>query len=206
MSTQKEACRFTPVASESKNENTDGARDKACKSLYNEKAVLRKELLSLRKTLSPSELTIELLNSYKEFNDSKTIFCYVSYNGEVETLKLLSDIVKTKTLVVPYCIDDDGNMIAVKINTEDDLVKGMYGILEPKNPVPFPKEEIDFAIVPGVAFSKDGYRLGYGKGYYDRFLSDISPYKLGVCKKELFLEKLPHNEFDVKMNDVLVIG
>ena len=206
MSTQKEACRFTPVASESKNENTDGARDKACKSLYNEKAVLRKELLSLRKTLSPSELTIELLNSYREFNDAKTIFCYVSYNGEVETLNLLSDILKTKTLVVPYCIDDDGNMIAVKINTADDLVKGMYGISEPKNPVPFPKEEIDFVIVPGVAFSKDGYRLGYGKGYYDRFLSGICPYKLGVCKKELFLEKLPYNEFDVKMNDVLVIG
>lgn len=170
-----------------------------------QKAVLRKELLSLRKTLSPSELTIELLNSYREFNDAKTIFCYVSYNGEVETLNLLSDILKTKTLVIPYCTDNNGNMVAVKINTADDLVKGMYGILEPKNPVSFPKEEIDFVIVPGVAFSKDFYRLGYGKGYYDRFLSDINPYKLGICKKELFLEKLPHNEHDIKMDDVLTL-
>ena len=168
-----------------------------------EKAVLRKELLSLRKTLSPTELTMDSLNSYKEFRDTETVFCYVSYNGEVETLNLIPEILKTKTLVVPYCIDNDGNMIAVKINSPDDLVKGMYGILEPKNPVPFPKEEIDFVIVPGVAFSKDGYRLGYGKGYYDRFLSGISPYKLGVCKKELFLEKLPHNEFDIKMDKVM---
>ena len=169
-----------------------------------QKAVLRKELLSLRKTLSPAELTREQLNTYKEFREAKTVFCYVSYNGEVDTLNLLSDIARIKNLVVPYCIDDDGNMIAVKIHSIEDLVKGMYGILEPKNPIPFPKEEIDFVIVPGVAFSKDGYRLGYGKGYYDRFLSGISPYKLGVCKKELFLEKLPHNEYDIKMDDVLV--
>lgn len=174
--------------------------------MITKKAVLRKELLSLRKTLSPSTLTIDMLNSYREFQDAKTVFCYVSYNGEVETLKLLSDIARIKTLVVPYCVDDAGNMIAVKINSADDLVKGMYGILEPKNLIPFPKEEIDFVIVPGVAFSKEGYRLGYGKGYYDRFLSDITPYKLGVCKKELFLEKLPHSEYDIKMDDVLVTG
>ena len=167
------------------------------------KAVLRKELLSLRKTLSPSSLTMDLLNSYKEFRNAKTVFCYVSYNGEVETLNLIREILKSKTLTVPYCIDDNGNMIAVNIHSADDLVKGHYGIPEPKNPVEFPKEEIDFVIVPGVAFSKDGYRLGYGKGYYDRFLADISPYKLGVVKKELLLEKLPHNEYDIKMDDVL---
>ena len=174
--------------------------------MISSKAVLRKELLSLRKNLPLSSLTIDMLNSYSEFIDAKTVFCYVSYNGEVETLSLLSDILKTKTLLVPYCIDDNGNMIAVKISSADDLVKGMYGILEPKNPVPFSKDEIDFVIVPGVAFSKDRYRLGYGKGYYDRFLSDITPYKLGICKKELFLEKLPHGEYDIKMDDVLVIG
>lgn len=169
------------------------------------KAVLRKELLSLRKTLSPSFLTMDMLNSYSEFRSAKTVLCYVSYNGEVDTLKLLSDILKEKTLLVPYCIDDDGNMIAVKITSIDDLEKGMYGILEPKNPLPFPKEKIDLVIVPGVAFSTDGYRLGYGKGYYDRFLSDITPYKLGVCKKELLLEKLPHDKYDIKMDDVLTI-
>ena len=170
-----------------------------------EKAVLRKELLSLRKTLPPSILNIELLSSYKEFQNAKTVFCYASYNGEVDTLNLLSEISKKKILVVPYCIDDDGNMIAVKINSPKELVKGRYGILEPISPMEFPKDEIDFVIVPGVAFSKDGYRLGYGKGYYDRFLSDINPYKLGVCKKELFLEKLPYNEFDIKINDVLTL-
>ena len=170
-----------------------------------QKAVLRKELLSLRKTLPKTSLTINMLNSYREFKNAETVFCYVAYNGEVDTLDLLTDIIKEKTLLVPHCIDDNGNMIAVKINSAEDLVKGMYGIYEPANPTPFPKEKIDFVIVPGVAFSKDFYRLGYGKGYYDRFLSDINPYKLGICKKELFLEKLPHNEHDIKMDDVLTL-
>ncbi len=205
MINEKEACRFTHVASKLNLKPTNIARDKKRNFLYDEKAVLRKELLSLRKNLPEASLTIDVLNSYKEFRDAKTVFCYVSYNGEVDTLRLLSDITKEKTLTVPFCTDNDGNMIAVRISSTEDLQKGMYGIFEPRNPVPFPKEEIDFVIVPGVAFSKDGYRLGYGKGYYDRFLADILTFKLGICKKELYLEKLPHNEYDIKMNDVLTL-
>ena len=173
--------------------------------MSNEKAVLRKELLSLRKTLPKTSLTIDMLNGYKEFRNAKTVFCYVSALGEVDTLSLLSEIPKEKVLTVPYCIDNDGNMIAVEITGSEDLEKGRFGIYEPKRPVPFPKEKIDFVIVPGVAFSKDFYRLGYGKGYYDRFLSDINPFKLGVCKKELFVESLPHNEYDIKMDNILII-
>ena len=70
-------------------------------------------------------------------------------------------------------------------------------------PLAFPKEKIDFAIVPAIAFDAEGFRLGYGKGYYDRFLSDISPFKLGVCQKEFFLDLLPHDKYDIKMDSVL---
>lgn len=171
---------------------------------YSEKAVLRKELLSLRKNLPVVSVTIDLLNEYEAFRKAEVIFCYVSAHSEVDTLSLLSEISKEKILTVPYCTDNDGNMISVKITGPQDLVKGRFGIYEPKNPLPFPKEKIDFAIVPGVAFSKDFYRLGYGKGYYDRFLSDINPFKLGICKKELLLENLPHDEYDIKMDEILV--
>ena len=168
-----------------------------------QKSTLRKELLSLRKSLPPSFLTCQDLLTYKEFLNSRTVFCYVSAHGEVGTHTLIKELLKEKDVVVPYCIDNDGNMIAVKITSFDDLTDGHFNILEPKKAVPFDKEKIDFAIVPGISFDKDGYRLGYGKGYYDRFLSDINPFKLGVCKKELFKEKLPHNEYDNKMNIVI---
>ena len=173
--------------------------------MLNEKKILRKELLSLRNTLPEKELSLSHLEEFTEFKKASMVFCYVSAGSEVKTLSLIAQMLKTKRVAVPYCTDKEGNMIAVEIKSLDELKEGLFGISEPINPIEFSKKEIDFVIVPGIAFDKDGYRLGYGKGYYDRFLSDINPYKLGVCKKELYIEKLPHDEFDIKMNKVLVI-
>ena len=130
----------------------------------NKKAALRSELLKLRRVASCINLEISHLSGYDEFRKAKVIFCYISAHGEVETRNLISKLLKEKTVVVPYCTDKEGNMICVKINSSDDLKDGMFGIPEPKNPVEFSKEEIDFVIVPGVAFDKNGYRLGYGNG------------------------------------------
>ncbi len=169
------------------------------------KAHLRKELLKRRKGLVIPELKISDLCTFSEFINSKVIFCYVSAHGEVGTHTFIEELLKEKDVVVPYCTDKYGNMIAVKINSTADLTEGSFGILEPKTPIEFPKEKIDFAIVPGIAFDKEGFRLGYGKGYYDRFLSSISPYKLGVCQKEFYVDTLPHNEYDIQMDEVMVI-
>lgn len=169
------------------------------------KSLFRKELLKRRKELSAPEINFCDLCTFSEFKSSKVILCYVSAHGEVGTHTLIEELLKEKEVVVPYCIDKCGNMIAVKITSPDDLTEGSFGILEPKNPVPFPKDEIDFVIVPGIAFDKDGFRLGYGKGYYDRFLSSISPYKLGVCQKEFFVDTLPHNQYDIQMDSVMVL-
>lgn len=174
--------------------------------MLKDKAVLRKELLSMRKTAQLVNLKLEDLLKYPEFIEAKTVFCYVSAKGEAGTQDLIRSLFGKKEVVVPCCTDKEGNMICVKINSFDELKEGFFGILEPKNPVEFPKDRIDFAIVPALAFDKEGYRLGYGKGYYDRFLSDIDPFKLGVCAKEFYLEEVPHDEFDVKMDAVLVLG
>ena len=172
--------------------------------MHNKKAALRRELLSLRRAATSYKLKKEELSGYDAFIKAKTVFCYVSAHGEVDTLGLIEELLSEKTVVVPYCVDTFGNMICCEIHSLSDLTEGKFGIPEPKNPLPFPKEKIDFVIVPGVAFDKNGYRLGYGKGYYDRFLKDISPYKLGVCRKEFYLDTLPHDKHDIKMNDVYI--
>ena len=169
------------------------------------KAVLRKELLSMRKTAQFVNLKLEDLMDYPEFIKAKTVFCYVSAKGEAGTHDLIRDLLGHKEVVVPCCTDKEGNMICVKISSFDEMKEGFFGILEPKKAIEFPKSRIDFAIVPALAFDKEGYRLGYGKGYYDRFLSDINPFKLGVCAKEFYLTGLPHDKFDVKMDSVLVL-
>lgn len=173
--------------------------------MADKKAALRSELLKLRRVASCVNMELKPLLCYDEFKKAKVIFCYVSAKGEVETKNLISELLKEKTVVVPYCTDREGHMICVKIASPDDLKEGMFGIPEPKNPIEFPKEKIDFAIVPGVAFDKEGHRLGYGKGYYDRFLKDINPFKLGVCAKKFYFDTIPHDEYDVKMDDVLVL-
>lgn len=171
----------------------------------NKKKALRKELLSLRKSIIPQALSIEMLEKYPEFLKAKAVFCYVSAHGEVDTYGVIQELLKYKKVLVPYCINEEGDMIACPMNSLEDLKEGKFKIPEPKFPEEFPKEKIDFVIVPGVAFDKNGYRLGYGKGYYDRFLEGITPFKLGVCQKEFFLEDVPHGKFDVKMDDILVI-
>ena len=171
--------------------------------MLNSKSSLRKELLALREEVSPCNLTLAQLNAYPEFISAKVVFCYVSAHGEVWTHNLIKELLKIKEVVVPYCTDKEGSMICVKIKSFDDLKVGSFKILEPRGPLAFPKEKIDFAIVPAIAFDADGFRLGYGKGYYDRFLSDISPFKLGVCQKEFFLDLLPHDKYDIKMDSVL---
>ena len=169
------------------------------------KVLFRRELLKRRKELAIPELTLSDLCTFAEFKNAKVIFCYLSAHGEVGTHILIEELLKEKDVVVPYCTDKCGNMIAVKINSTADLTKGSFGILEPKKPIPFPKDKIDFAIVPGIAFDKEGFRLGYGKGYYDRFLQNIAPYKLGVCQKEFLVDTLVHSEYDIKMDKVMVL-
>lgn len=173
--------------------------------MHNEKAALRKELLSQRKAAPSLSLDINTLSCYDSFVSAKTVFCYISAHGEVETLPLIKELLKEKTVVVPYCTDSEGNMICSQIKSVNDLTEGRFGIPEPKNPKCFPKEKINFSIVPGVAFDKEGYRLGYGKGYYDRFLCGLKTFKLGVCGKEFLLDKIPHNEYDIKMDRILTL-
>jgi 5-formyltetrahydrofolate cyclo-ligase len=80
---------------------------------------------------------------------------------------------------------------------------GAYGILEPTGPLFTDYDSIDLAVVPGVAFTRDGVRLGRGKGYYDRLLPRIKSPKVGICFPFQILESIPTEPFDVKMDEVV---
>lgn len=170
------------------------------------KSELRRELLKRRGKVNNPEAeraVFEKLIKENSFLSAEVIFCYVSYGSEVGTRLLIREILRLgKTLVVPKCIDDNGHMIGVEIKSEDDLKKGMFGIFEPEGEE-FEREKIDLAIVPGVAFDREGYRLGYGKGYYDRFLKGISAETIGICHKELLFDRLPRGEYDIPVGKVI---
>ncbi len=168
------------------------------------KAVVRSRCLSLRKTLPPKSADIMDFENIRQFESAKTVFCYVSAGNEVGTHTLIKQMLELgKEVLVPLCTDKCGSMVSVKISSLDDLIEGMYGIYEPISHTPFDKTKIDVSIVPGIVFDKEGYRIGYGKGYYDRFLADISPFKIGLTHSELFFGSLPHDENDIQIDIVI---
>ena len=169
----------------------------------NEKALFRKEILKIRKSLPQRKADINAFESNTFFKKASVVFCYVSFENEISTLDLIKELLKEKRVVVPYCTDKNGTMICVEIKSIAELKIGSYGILEPCNPIEFDKKEIDLCIVPGLAFDSFGGRIGFGKGYYDRFLSSANAYKIGICHKELFFGSVPKDEFDIFMDEVI---
>ena len=140
-----------------------------------------------------------------QYQKADKIFAYWSVDSEVETsdiiIKALGD---NKKVALPKCTDKDGNMKFYYIASLSDLIDGMYGIKEP----PTDNLADDFTVnslclVPALSFDKDGYRLGYGKGYYDRFLSAFTGVTMGLCYEECLRETLPKDCYDKKVNYIV---
>ena len=94
--------------------------------MLNEKKALRKELLALRNASPEKELSLSQLEEFAEFKNAKTIFCYVSAGSEVKTHSLIEKMLKEKRVVVPYCTDKEGNIIAVEIKSLEDYAGKAY--------------------------------------------------------------------------------
>ncbi|MBQ6708443.1 MAG: 5-formyltetrahydrofolate cyclo-ligase [Clostridia bacterium] len=141
----------------------------------------------------------KLLNMWI-YREAETLFLYVSKDIEVDTFFIISESLKRgKRVAVPRCVEGTRNMDFYLINSLDDLEEGSFGVLEPKTQVC--EKLTDFSkglcIVPALAFDKLGYRLGYGKGYYDRFLSNFKATTVGICYNSCVQEKnLLHGKFD----------
>ncbi len=135
------------------------------------KNILRQKSLELRKTLNTEDLSkkiIKNLISIDEYKKSTNILCYYPIKNEVNTLELFLN--KEKKWFLPRVKNDE---LEVCLYNEKKLAKGSYGIMEPQNSPITKLDIIDTVIIPAVAADRNGYRLGWGKGYYDRFLSEL---------------------------------
>ena len=126
---------------------------------------------------------------------SHTLLIYYSMLDEL--------VSEGKTVLLPRVISDT-EMEVRRYTGKEDLRKGAFGIMEPTGTLFTDYERIDVAIVPGVAFDRDGHRLGRGKGYYDRFLSKVPlVYKIGVCFPSRLMDKVPADEYDILMDEIV---
>ncbi len=179
--------------------------------LQRAKESIRKEMLKFRKTLSTwdqrskslfiQERAIQFIINLKVGQ----LISYKHYNGEVETDFLNKFILHHgKVLGLPRV---EGSQISFyKISSlVNDLEKGYSGILEPKEILSKANyDSIELALIPGLAFDRLGSRLGYGKGFYDRYLREYPDIiKVGLAFKEQVLEKVPIEEQDEKMDYII---
>jgi 5-formyltetrahydrofolate cyclo-ligase len=135
------------------------------------------------------------------WTEAKTVFLYHALPDEVDTAMLIDAAMKEgKTVLLPVI---DGDDLQLKIHTGTTQT-GSYSIQEPIGEEFTCYKEIALAIVPGMAFDKKGNRLGRGRGFYDRTLPKLAEaYKIGLCFPFQFLESIPCETYDIKMDAVL---
>ena len=173
-----------------------------------DKIELRKQMINKRLDLSredyatKSNLIISKLKQHPDFINAKTIGVYVSFKNEVDTISLIKEIVNEKSICVPKT---DGHLMNFYlINSLDELKKGNFGILEPLNQGKIiNKENIDLLIVPIVAFDSNHNRLGYGGGYYDRYLKNYFGKVIGLAFSFQQIETLPVESFDIPIKTII---
>ncbi len=171
---------------------------------------LRKFYTQLRNGINPSVKISADRNIFSYFVNSGfftehiLFLCYVSVNSEVDTRELISYLLKnTKRVAVPFCIND--NMLFCEISSLDDLEPGRFNIPTPK----ICEENIitNFAdalcVVPALSYDVNGNRLGYGGGYYDRFLKKYNVKTLGLAYSDCICQSIPTENSDVKIKTVL---
>ncbi|MBQ7792589.1 MAG: 5-formyltetrahydrofolate cyclo-ligase [Clostridia bacterium] len=170
------------------------------------KQELRKDLRNKRNCMQNIELlsqkiTQQILKA-EWFLQAKTVLLYRSAKNEVMTDCLWQAAKQMgKTCLFPKCISKT-EMIAVLAENEADFSSSAYGIMEPVSNLLFPKENIDLVIVPGLGFDKQKYRIGYGAGYYDRYLEGFSGVTCGLCYDTLLCETVFPDFHDVKLSYV----
>lgn len=176
------------------------------------KKELRKKAKELRNSIAPeevkrlSELIHKRLFEHPWFVNSNTIFVYVSTGNEVKTAEIIEKALNDgKTVCVPRVIPHV-KMEAVPIDGLDDLRTGFFNIMEPKpDLLPLSENKIDLVIVPGLLFDMHGFRVGYGGGYYDRFLARIPSdcRTLGLAFDFQVVDELPAEDHDMKIMAVI---
>ena len=173
-----------------------------------EKRILREEMNRKRNAMTEAEaesksMTIATnLTKIKEYKEARAVIFYASKGNEVRTEKLIRNALKEgKKALLPITDTEREELELSEIKDYDsDLIKGAFGIMEPKHKKAFDEAQIDAAIVPGLAFDKRGHRLGYGHGFYDKLLKRLHAVKIGLAYDFQVVNTLPAEAHDQLMD------
>lgn len=180
---------------------------KIMSNIQQEKDILRKKVLSLKKKCSFSELhnrsneVLEVVELTGVFQEAKNIFIYNSIDDEVQTFEFIQKWASKKNFYLPVVQGDD--LVFRKYIPTSGFQQSSFGIMEPIGDNFSDFKKVDLIIVPGVAFDRKMNRLGRGRGFYDRFLPQLKAPKMGICFEFQLFDKIPADDNDIKMNYIV---
>ncbi len=157
----------------------------------NEKKLLRSNLKEIK---GIKKLSIDNIKIINNFIKNKIVCTYIHTDSEVD---ITNDLIGYKQLITSYLVSSDMELCLYK----EPFIKNALNILEPENPIKI--KEVDVFLVPGVAFTASGKRLGRGGGYYDKLLSKYpDTLKIGITFNERIMQDLPTESHDISMDYV----
>jgi 5-formyltetrahydrofolate cyclo-ligase len=174
------------------------------------KRQLRSGCLHIREQLGQayrdraSELICEHIQKWTPFKSARVVLAYLPMRGEVDVRPLIARISGVR-VAIPRVVEAPEPHLAFHAYQLDRLIRHRYGMLEPDPATPvISDDQADLIIVPGLAFTRSGFRLGYGGGFYDRLLARREhALTLGVCFQALVLDEIPHEHHDVPVDNVV---
>jgi len=174
-----------------------------------DKKELRRQIRQLKREMTPQQIETasarlrEQFVQTRQYREAKTVYGYLPYNQEVRTVPLLEQALRDgKRVAVPKVYGDQMRFLYMTDLTK--VEKSDMGIPEPIADEPVANDPTALILMPGVAFTKDGKRIGYGGGFYDKFLS-AEPHHptVALCYEFQIVEQLPTEEFDIPVDLVL---
>lgn len=176
-----------------------------------DKAKLRKKFKDIRINTSSTQRHLadknisEKFLTLEEYKQCSALLVYVSSDIEVSTKEIMEVAFTEKKVYCPKCVKGTSIMYFYRIHNFSQLERGAFGILEPVVDCEICRNFDDDAlcIVPALSYDKNGFRLGFGKGFYDRFLADFKGRKIGLCYESCLSEQLPKDKYDINVNKLV---
>ena len=174
-----------------------------------DKKELRRQIREQKRAMSEEEIVAaserlgELFLNCPQYKDAKTIYGYLPYNQEVRTVPMLEQAMKDgKRVAVPKCYGEEMRFIYMEDLSK--VEKGYANIPEPVADEPVAQDPTALVLMPGMAFTRDGKRMGYGGGFYDKFLAAEPDHPtVALCYAFQMVEDLPTEDYDIPVDCVL---
>lgn len=172
------------------------------KNQLKESILEKRNLLSGEGVKEKSKKIQQNLFNLEDYQKSKIIMFFVSFGNEVFTHDMIRNALKNKTVVVPKAAHDE--IEPSLIIDFDSLIPGKFGIHEPIEVMKIAHKNIDLVLVPGIVFDRNGHRIGYGYGFYDKFLRKApKAVKVGLCFDFQLVDKIPYEMHDVPVDFIV---